>query len=337
MQHCILFLFVVEKGSGMLMIKKVITCAIMSAMIFLNLFSWLGGGNYRLSINEVGPNGSQDRYFFRTVSDEKGHPQTGISRIDLDSGEDVKIFEVENGASDRIKNVKVEGDTVSFVVDRAKSDPEYQEYFIDGSGKCELVSESDDEKDFDADAEIHSIYEDTTSYDYTLEDGSVASFSKTFGDENFYCTVGERTYILEAISQSQNKNADYSYMSDKNGVIYGFITVPETKLNEDKMKVSPSLLHESDIKKEILFSFDTSTGDSKVLYEGSKGRIVGFSDEAVYLLKGRAVSRITISSGKSKKIGKIVSYKDDVIMVKWIGSKVVFYGKDGTVLGIING
>ena len=319
------------------MIKKAITYVVMSAVILPNIFSWLGNGNYRLSISNIGPNTSEDHYFFRTVSNENGYPQTGVSRLDLETGDDVTLFEVDNEASDRIKHLKPDGDTVSFVVDRAKSNPKYQEYFIDESGNSTLVAESEDELGVDGDAEVRSIYEDSTNYDYTMADGNTVNLNKTFGDENFYCTVGDRTYIIEAISVSQNKNADFSYVSDKNGVIYGFITVPENKLNENEMKISPSLMTESDIKKEILFSFDTASGDSKVLYESSKGRIIGFSDEAVYILNGKKVLKRDLSSGKSKKIGKISSYKNETLMVKWIGNNMIFYVKDGSVLGVITG
>lgn len=355
-------------------ISRIIVSVFAAALSFTILTGCgsIGGNSVtKLSIDTLGPAGDDSRYVVRRIGDKDGYPYTGIARLDVNTGEDEVLFQVDNSASDRIMWPYVDGDHACFIVDAVKATPEYSAYFLNVyDGTCQKIFETDEDLSFavidgemfldegkdnrykvnmstgelemfpleEGDIQVRSIYEEKTELKYKMTSGEKAVIKTTFGDPAITCSVEGKELSLDSISTDEYKYASMSreYMSDKDGLFYGVLTIPRKQLKERDMKVSPSSMSMSDVKKEVLYSVDTKTGENKVLYEGSE-RVIGYNEHYVYLLDGQKVKRLNMDTGKSSTLGRIKSYAHSLdIVVKWTDNTLVIYDlQTGEVLGCL--
>lgn len=84
---------------------------------------------------------------------------------------------------------------------------------------------------------------------------------------------------------------------------------------------------------DILFKWNTETGESSILYETSnrRTRIIGYKNGNIYLLHNRQVSVQPVDGGKGEKLFRIPMGKR-VYSFDWQGDYLIVTGADGKVL-----
>lgn len=344
-------------------INKIITILVVMSVTISALVGCSFNDPWRkVTVTQLGPNNENLQYVYRVTKGEK-YPGTVLVRTDVVTAEDTKLFEVENKESDRIHEVVECQGGVLFTLSRPYADKKYSlnylsfdsdlqnidmqtqyasEYnlilrekdveislienndkkFVISPATREMMSEEIQESDK---IEGHSIYGDIPEQSYIMDNGEEVVVKKNFGEEKYTGVVGDKTYAIDCISGADYIYAQWGCFSDVDGELYGIITVPTNRLSKNRMKGGSSALHSDYVKKEVLFSFDVSTGENNVVYQADKGRIIGFTSDTVYLIDKNDICKVDIASGQQEKIAKIHAEKNTDLDFSWIGSKLFIY------------
>ena len=199
------------------------------------------------------------------------------------------------------------------------------------------LDKASDEQETDSSGDgnnVHSLYEDEQTIEHEMEDGSIVTLNKIFGEKDFTCTVGDNTYRIDAISRDDCKYAKITNLHDEDGVIYGMLTVPKYSISERNMKVITSSF---DIKEEVVFGFDTATGESEYIYCSKGGRIVGYNHDTLYIMKGRKIREYTRVNVRFARSGNDLNLGwNRKIAVEWIGKRADVYNSEtGEMIGTL--
>ncbi|RKM56528.1 hypothetical protein D6853_07000 [Butyrivibrio sp. X503] len=347
--------------------KKAITKIITVLVVVSVAISALVGCSYndpwrRIAVTQLGPNDENLQYVYRVVKGEK-YPGTVIVGTDVESGEDTKLFEVENTESDRIHEVVECRGGVLFTLSRPYANTKYSLNYLsfnrdfqnidmqtlyasefnlilrEKDGEISLIENYDqkfvisygthdmswDEMQESDKIEEHSLYDDIPERSYIMNDGMEVVLKKNFGEENYTGVVGDNTYAIDSISGKDYIYAQWGCFSEVDGKLYGIITIPKNRLSKNRMKGGSTALHSDYVKKEVLFSLDVTTGENNVVYQTKKGRIIGFTSDTVYLIDKNDIYKVDIASGQQEKLTTIQAKKNTDLDFRWIGSRLFIF------------
>lgn len=309
-------------------------------------------------IAEFGPNETECHSFYHYISGDKKGNFSGLRRYDLITNDEQDIYIVEDSQNQSISNYYGDDNEVYFVVtttlenndesvlfhyelnsneyetlfttdgwigvfrdidtNKIKVTTKEQNYYIeDGCLQAADIPEST----------VKPLYAHDSSVKLTSTDGTVIEINKKYKNTEFTYTIGNSTGVITALSD---------YDTEKSGVSQNFIIEDDkifgiVQITKGKGGITPTNYIESgDLKKELLVCLDYKTGESEVLYntKNKSTRIIGYSNNKVYLLKNQKVICKNLSDGNEKEISTISYDGDGQLVFYWIGSNLVIYDHD---------
>ena len=94
--------------------------------------------------------------------------------------------------------------------------------------------------------------------------------------------------------------------------------------------IPKNILPASKLKREVLVSFDYTTGESEILFETKNNsiRIIGYRDGGVYLLKKGNIIKRNLADGSETELCTLSYEGDNQLSFSWIGSSLVIFDED---------
>lgn len=349
--------------------KLINLIALFSTILLLTGCTGSADSDRIVSVLATGPNDRTTSSFYRIVKNADEFKYGAIVKMEVNTASDTVVYQSEN---DRYIYDAVEcGEGILFALTRSEKVPEYSLMYLDGDEETRLVFDSEHEMlienvngsvivsdnytdryifnpntceitktEIDAVEEnmLNAAYGAVSSMYYTMQDGTVVTLKKLFGEDSFTYKVDDKELPIECISGDEFKYVQWGNITDNAGVIYGVSAVPVYKNNHRLMEVGLGGLSIEDVSKELLFSLDVTGGKSKVLFETSGERIIGYTDKKVYLYRNGSVYERNLDSGEEQNIGKISNENRAHFEFRWIGSKLFVFDKyTGALISTLQG
>ncbi|WP_022770807.1 hypothetical protein [Butyrivibrio sp. NC2007] len=347
--------------------KLINLIALFSTILLLTGCTGSADSDRTVSVLVTGPNDQTTSSFYRIVKNADEFKYGAIVKMDVNTASDTVVYQPEN---DRyIYDVVECGDGILFALTRSEKVPEYSLMYLNGDEETRQVFDSEHEMlienvngrvivsdnytdkyifdpntceitktEIDAVEEnmLNAAYGAVSSMYYSMQDGTVATLQKVFGEDSFTYKVDDKELPIECISGDEFKYVQWGNITDNAGIISGVAAVPVYKNNHRLMEVGLGGLSIEDVSKELLFSLDVTSGKSKVLFETSGERIIGYTNKEVYLYRNSSVYKRNIDSGKEEEIGKISAKRQAQLAFRWIGMKLFVFDKfEGTLITTI--
>ena len=323
------------------------------------------GRDQTVQVSVIGPNNISDSSFYRIVKNTDEFPNGAIVKNDVVTASDTIIYipdkyRIIYGAVECGEGVLVEITnsikSYSLIYIDENDEPktvfesEYGMAFTKVNGRvlvhdlstCTYLFDPDTyelypvETDDIEDDALYTVCDNVSGRYHSMQNGTKVTLRKSFGENNFIFESGHNVIPVDCISGENFKYAQWGYLSDKDGILYGVAAIPKKESNLRWINVGIGYLATDHVVREVLYSIDVKSGENKVLFESRGARIVGYTDSDVYLYRKGTVYKRNIASGTEEQLGGVTTERKAHLEFRWVGDKMfVFDSFTGTLITVI--
>ena len=297
--------------------------------LILILGNMAGTSRARESFNFC-PEVASERYvaFAGYKGEEGGDEKSGNSLICL--------YDVETGITDTIYEVAEEEyivcdpilyeDAVEFKIENHDCNFWYTYRISTGELSCQELGD-DHTWGYDVWNSLYAVVETPYYGPVTL--------STEHGDYRYLCTVGDKTFEIDAINSSMNWQASI-YTQDciyEDGKIYAKVLYHDDPFSKREGYYADHNLADRAAIDEYIVAIDLQQQTSERVFGASTmgKRIVGYRQGMVYYFKGSSIYARSLDSGKKKRIYTVI--RPDQIAFAWCKNDLIILRNNNTYFG----
>ena len=276
-------------------------------------------------IQQFGPN-DDGKYWYCYTDRLDGYARGKLLLYDMNTDTTETIFEVEKPERERITGFTCTDDVVSIHVTCGKNDFRRFQYVVSQKELLEIAYEKP------------HTFDDFENISFSYGQNQTVWFRKEQDTSDYsYSTDGIEYENIEKLSElGYTYGYVYEdYLTSDGKDIYGVVSsVERTALGRSHHLGLAENVRNEYVIEDTLFVLSPQTGECKILYQldGADGRIVGYRDGYVYLMRENACSCVNLENLEEEQLTVIDAEKDDDIAFCWLGQHLIIFNESKSAI-----